>query len=493
MHHRCALLIACLGSLSLAGCSSPPLGPDPDDHPDASSDATDEPDAPGMEAGDAGMDAAAEASGEGGLEAGADAESEDGAADGSSPDTDCDRLATFETQLVAAADAAARLALVDAFQASVFAAGGFPIRCGGKAMFLFRAPGGFGTPHVAGDFNGFVADAAPMTKVEGDAWRATLDVEPGAKRFKYKVTDGTQWVADPLARRFGFDQYGEYSLVSGGVDAGHLERLPEYEGAGLKSRPVTVYLPPGYETSSSSYPVLYAHDGQNLFDPSAIWGSWKLDAAIEGQLAASSIQPFVVIGIHNTVDRMDEYTHVEDRYDNQVVGGKADAYYELITQTIMPDVAKRYRLMVGPANTWTMGSSLGGLISLYFGMKHPDVFGRVAGLSSTCGWGSIDAGMHNTTIIELLPTLGKPAAVFYLDSGGAPGTGCEDSDSDGIEDDTMDSADNYCESIQMRDAFEAAGYVYDQDLFHWWEPQAEHNEAAWAARVFRPLQVLAKP
>lgn len=433
------------------------------------------------EGGDAQSEAALS---EGGQEAG----------DGSpSPETDCDRLAKLDSELSSAAGDAARLSLIDAFQKAVFASEGFPIHCGAKVTFLFRAPAEFGTPHVAGDFNDFDPTAAPMTNLAGDAWRATFDVPIGAQRFKYKLTDGTNWTADPLARRFGYDEFGEYSLVTGGATQGHLERLPDMAGAGLEARPLTLYLPPGYDSSTGSFPVLYAHDGQNLFDPDSMWGSWKLDTAIETELADGKIQPLIVVGIHNTSARMDEYTPVDDLYNGQTVGGKADAYYQLITSTIMPDIAKRYRVKTDPANTWTMGSSLGGLVSLYFGMKHPEVFGRVAGLSSTLGWGSMDPSKHNTTLMELLPTLSKPDVVFYLDSGGGPGTGCADSDNDGVFDDDLEADDNYCETEQMRDVFVAEGYEFDKNLFHWWEPQAEHNEAAWAARVFRPLRALAAP
>lgn len=481
---RCLALPCCLAPLLIAACSSDtestPSAQTPDAGTDASEASTEEGSAP--EGGDAPPEATA-------TEGGNDAPDGNDAA---STETDCDRLAKLETALSSAASDAERLSLVDSFQQTVFASDGFPIHCGAKVTFLFRAPAEFGTPHVAGDFNGFDATAAPMTKLAGDAWRATLDVPIGAQRFKYKLTDGTNWTADPLARRFGYDEYGEYSLVTGGATQGHLERLPELGGAGLEARPLTLYLPPGYDSSTGSFPVLYAHDGQNLFDPDAMWGSWKLDTSIETELNAGNIEPMIVVGIHNTSARMDEYTPVDDLYNGQTVGGKADAYYELIKNTIMPDIAKRYRVKTDAANTWTMGSSLGGLVSLYFGVKHPETFGRVAGLSSTLGWGSMDPSKHNPTLMQLLPTLSKPAVVFYLDSGGGPGSaGCADSDNDGVNDDDLEADDNYCETIQMRDVFEAQGYEYDKNLFHWWEQDAEHNEAAWAARVFRPLRALA--
>jgi hypothetical protein len=77
--------------------------------------------------------------------------------------------------------------------------------------------------------------------------------------------------------------------------------------------------------------------------------------------------------------------------------------------------------------------------------------------------------------------------VLYLDSGGL-GT-CYDSDNDTILDDDPNATDNYCENAQMRDVLESIGYTMDADLFYVWEPGAEHNEAAWAARVWKPLQI----
>ena len=424
--------------------------------------------------------------------------SADATADGSGTDAtpgtahpDCDRLVALDAELSTAATETDKAVLVEQTLLEVQESGGFPVRCAPDATFFFRMPDGWSAPHVAGDFNGWEPTAAPMHHVAEDLYRVTLPVDTGQHRYLYKITDGTHWMADPMARRFGFDAYGEYSLVQGGPDQGHLERHFGIAGNGLPSRPLTIYLPPGYETSGQDYPVLYAHDGQNLFDPEASWGGWRLDQSIETLIADGTIQPLVVVGIHNTTARMDEYTHVQDEISGQSVGGMAEAYYGLVRTRVMPLVEGLYRVRTGPSNTWTMGSSLGGLVSLYFGLQHDDVFGRVAGLSSTLGWGSI--GAQNPTLMDLLAGLGKPSVVVYLDSGGSDGGGCTDSDSDGVMDDTPGAADNYCETVQMRDALQSAGFEQDVDLFHWHEPGAEHNEAAWAARMALPLEVLAAP
>jgi predicted alpha/beta superfamily hydrolase len=138
-----------------------------------------------------------------------------------------------------------------------------------------------------------------------------------------------------------------------------------------------------------------------------------------------------------------------------------------------------------------MGSSLGGLISFHIAWRYPDEYDFAASLSGTMGWGSIDPNMHEQTMIERYASLASPLpVVLYLDSGG-DWAECLDTDSDGIKDD-VGSGDNYCENIQMRDVLRERGYVDGSTVHHWHESGAEHNEAAWAARVFRPLAIFAQ-
>src|SRR5262249_43338446 len=125
----------------------------------------------------------------------------------------------------------------------------------------------------------------------------------------------------------------------------------------------------------------------------------------------------------------------------------------------------------------------------------PGQYAFAASLSGTMGWGSIGAGVHNQTMIERYKAHGHQGTVLYLDSGGN-GT-CFDSDGDGIKDDDPNATDNYCENLQMRDTLLSIQYhdqpdpmmQYKQDLFYVWDKGAEHNEAAWAARVAVPLKV----
>jgi predicted alpha/beta superfamily hydrolase len=153
-------------------------------------------------------------------------------------------------------------------------------------------------------------------------------------------------------------------------------------------RDLIVYVPPGYDQDSDRrYPVLYLHDGQNLFDPrtSFIPGrTWQVRESTDEAIEAGEVEPLIIVGIYNTGDRrLAEYTHERDW---QMGGGEADSYGELITGELMPWISAHYRIKGGREHTGIGGSSLGGLVSLYLGLRHADVFGRLAVLSPSVWW-----------------------------------------------------------------------------------------------------------
>jgi enterochelin esterase-like enzyme len=153
-------------------------------------------------------------------------------------------------------------------------------------------------------------------------------------------------------------------------------------------RDLIVYLPPGYETEPSRYyPVLYLNDGQNLFDPqtSFIKGrTWQVRETADVAIEAGEVEPLIIVGIYNTGDRrLAEYTHERDW---QMGGGEADSYGALLNRELMPWIAEHYRVNPGREHTGLGGSSLGGLVSLYLGLRYPDVFGRLAVLSPSVWW-----------------------------------------------------------------------------------------------------------
>jgi len=153
-------------------------------------------------------------------------------------------------------------------------------------------------------------------------------------------------------------------------------------------RNVIVYVPPGYEDDPHrTYPVLYLHDGQNLFDGRTSFvrdRTWQVREHADVAIEAGEVEPLVIVGIYNTGDRrLAEYTH---EYNWQMGGGEADSYGKLITQELMPFIARHYRVHQGRENTGLGGSSLGGLVSLYLGLRYPAIFGKLAVMSPSVWW-----------------------------------------------------------------------------------------------------------
>ena len=154
------------------------------------------------------------------------------------------------------------------------------------------------------------------------------------------------------------------------------------------NRNVIVYLPPGYDGQPErSYPVLYLHDGQNLFDGRTSFvkdRTWQMREHADEAIEAGEVEPLVIVGIYNTGDRrLAEYTH--DR-NWKLGGGEAEAYGRLITQELMPWIAGQYRVRQERESTGLGGSSLGALVSLYLGLRHPELFGKLALMSPSVWW-----------------------------------------------------------------------------------------------------------
>ena len=138
-------------------------------------------------------------------------------------------------------------------------------------------------------------------------------------------------------------------------------------------RRVHVLLPHDYENSAKHYPVLYLHDGQNLFGGGAGYGSWEIDQKM-AILAARHHHEVILISIDHAHDeRIREFTFHRTRAGT----GKGQYYLDFIRRTLKPLVDRTFRTLPDAANTGIGGSSLGGLISIYAGLMHPDVFGRL--------------------------------------------------------------------------------------------------------------------
>jgi predicted alpha/beta superfamily hydrolase len=149
-----------------------------------------------------------------------------------------------------------------------------------------------------------------------------------------------------------------------------------------RKRRIWIYLPKGYATSKANYPVLYMHDGQNLFnEQTAPFGEWGVDEAMDS-LQKQTGKEVIVVGIDNGGDkRMSEY----NPYDFKETKGEGNQYIEFLVKTLKPYIDQKFRTKKDAANTFTAGSSMGGLISLYAVVKYPNVFGG-AGVFSPAFW-----------------------------------------------------------------------------------------------------------
>jgi enterochelin esterase-like enzyme len=180
------------------------------------------------------------------------------------------------------------------------------------------------------------------------------------------------------------------------VTNGRIERLNDIASRHIDVRPVDVWLPSDY-TPSKRYAVLYMQDGQNLFDASQTWNkaSWNVHEALSKLMQHGTVQDTIVVGIPNNGKyRYSEYypekylallpAAVREDYVRRAQWGRTlgDAYLRYIVEELKPVIDKTYSTYAGPANTFLMGSSMGGMISLYALCEYPHVFGGVAGLST---------------------------------------------------------------------------------------------------------------
>jgi predicted alpha/beta superfamily hydrolase len=155
-----------------------------------------------------------------------------------------------------------------------------------------------------------------------------------------------------------------------------------------RTRKIWLYLPPDYETSNKRYPVIYMHDGQNLFDHSSSFaGEWEVDETLN-RLHKEGDHGAIVVGIDNGAQkRFDEYSP----WNNKVYGGgEGDEYIDFIKYNLKPFIDQKFRTKPTPENTCLWGSSMGGLISTYGVLKYPETFGKAAVFSPSY-WFSFDS------------------------------------------------------------------------------------------------------
>ena len=142
---------------------------------------------------------------------------------------------------------------------------------------------------------------------------------------------------------------------------------------------ILLYLPASYEQNDRFYPVLYMHDGQNLFDDEMAYKtSWNILEHMEEE----DMPELIIVGINSTKTRADELLPMSFELEGQSLGGQADTYYKYIEEELKPMIDLRYRTFKSPKYTAIMGSSFGGVSSLYAAAAYTHIFSRFGCLSN---------------------------------------------------------------------------------------------------------------
>ena len=294
--------------------------------------------------------------------------------------------------------------------------------------------------HLAGSFNGWDPGApgyALAPQPDGSSLVTLPDAVRGTIEFKFtlgswETVETTPDGGDVANRTFTRSDNGPTILsatVAGWRTAGASRAAPRASTASHsvsilsdsfaipqlgRTRRVWLYLPPGYGTTTKRYPVLYMHDGQNLFDAATSFaGEWGIDETLDS-LHARGDGGVIVVGVdHGGTHRLDEYNPWRAvRAD--LGGGDGKAYVEFLVHSLKPYIDQHYRTRADRAHTGVMGSSMGGLISLYAALRYPDVFGRAGVFSCACWIARNDILAYARHAMPL-----QPLPRLYFVAGGA--------------------------------------------------------------------------
>jgi predicted alpha/beta superfamily hydrolase len=241
-------------------------------------------------------------------------------------------------------------------------------------------------------------------------------------------------------------------------------------------RDILVHLPPSYGQSDQRYPVIYMHDGQNLFDDiTSFAGEWHVDETMQ-RLSYQGIEA-IIVGIPNMgVERVNEYSPFRNVHHRD---GRGDLYMAFIVETLKPVIDQQFCTLPGRLHTGLMGSSMGGLISLYGFFRYPEVFG-LAGIMSPSLWFAREA------ILDYVEAAAYHPGRIYLDAGtrefiGAPAD---------YHVWRARSRNYYARVRRLKRILVRKGYRPIHDLLHFEEREGHHQEAAWARRLPRAFAFL---
>ncbi|MEM1099212.1 MAG: alpha/beta hydrolase-fold protein [Planctomycetota bacterium] len=363
-----------------------------------------------------------------------------------------------------------------------------------EVVFVVESPEG--TPadqslYISGDHNklgSWEAAGLPLERAEDGTYRGSTELLTGIER-EFKVTRGSWSTVETTAdeeevdnRIFVAEPGKEIKVaVERWIDNGETIpnritttgdiRLHERRFASVvdetKPRSLVVYLPPGYgdaENADTTYPVVYVHDGQNLFNEATTYAGieWSLDETAEAMISTGQIKPVILVGVYNTENRDDEY------------GPRIADYAAHLVETIKPFVEQTYRVQTNREANTIMGAGLGGRAALEAARLHPDAFGAVVALSP---WIVSEDGDNVT---DAWVSAGAKAAAWATDTR--------------FMLDTVDDPAHYGTETPAADLKLATDWLeaHDADVTHATLPagQGEHREASWGDRAGEALRWL---
>jgi predicted alpha/beta superfamily hydrolase len=240
------------------------------------------------------------------------------------------------------------------------------------------------------------------------------------------------------------------------------------------TRRLIVWLPPGYEANKEQrYPVLYLHDGQNVFDATTSFaGEWKADETATELIEKHEIPLIIMVAVENAgASRIDEYTPTSDAAHGGA-GGKGELYAKFLIEEVKPFIDSNYRTLTDRSHTSVGGSSLGGLISLYLAYQHPEVFSSAAVMSPALWWDD-----HRLTKEIAADPAPLKQARLWIDIGTDEGA-------------MGDAKRNVDDVREFATVLQHAGMSEGKDYSVKIVEGAQHNEAAWSARFGEVLKFL---
>jgi predicted alpha/beta superfamily hydrolase len=273
--------------------------------------------------------------------------------------------------------------------------------------------------------------------------------------------------------------------------AAQLVEISNFASDHVQARNISIWLPPNYAADSETrYPVIYAHDGQNLFEPGRSYGGveWGLDETAAALIGDGTLTPAIIVGIWNTNERWQEYApqkvieSLSGETSSEWLGPnlpelKADDYLTFIVEELKPYIDATYATRPEAESTFMMGSSMGGLISLYALAEHPDTFSRAAAVSIHWPLTEPKGAMAQQSDAAMQAYLSESGLdpskhTIWLDHGT----------------ETLDAA--YPPHAEEMEAwFRAQGWTETQAVFRDF-PGTDHSEGAWAARADQILTFL---